>query len=95
MKNSQILVLFLIGAVLTVIGAVFKISHERKDWTSFFLIIGMTFEAVAGIMLFPENYSRKTTIKILFWIVDPDNPKSKKGFIPNRMKPFLYDQIFF
>ncbi|QBN18186.1 GldL-related protein [Flavobacterium nackdongense] len=51
MKNSQILVLFLIGAVLTVIGALFKITNERKDWTTFFLIIGMTFEAVAGIML--------------------------------------------
>lgn len=51
MKNSQILVIFLIGAVLTVIGALFKITNERKDWTTFFLIIGMTFEAVAGIML--------------------------------------------
>lgn len=51
MKNTQIVVLFLVGAVLTVIGALFKITHERKDWTSFFLIIGMTFEAVAGILL--------------------------------------------
>jgi peptidoglycan/LPS O-acetylase OafA/YrhL len=51
MKNTQILVLFLIGAVLTVIGAFYKITHQPKDWTSFFLILGMTFEAVAGIML--------------------------------------------
>lgn len=58
MKNSQILVLFLIGAVLTVIGAVFKISHERKDWTSFFLIIGMTFEAVAGIILLLKLFKK-------------------------------------
>ena len=51
MKNSQILVLFLIGMILTITGALFKITHERKDWTSFFLIIGMTFEAVAAILL--------------------------------------------
>ena len=59
MKNTQILVLFLIGAVLTVIGALFKITHERKDWTSFFLIIGMTFEAVAGILLLIKLFKKK------------------------------------
>lgn len=59
MKNSQILVLFLIGAVLTVIGAYFKITHERKDWTSFFLIVGMTFEAVAGILLLIKLFKKK------------------------------------
>jgi ABC-type enterobactin transport system permease subunit len=58
MKNSQILVLFLIGALLTVIGALFKITHERKDWTSFFLIIGMTFEAVAGILLLIKLFNK-------------------------------------
>lgn len=59
MKNSQILVLFLIGAVLTVIGALFKITHERKDWTTFFLIIGMTFEAVAVILLILKLFKKK------------------------------------
>lgn len=59
MKNSQILVLFLIGAVLTVIGAIFKISHERKDWTTFFLIIGMTFEAFAVILLILKLFKKK------------------------------------
>lgn len=59
MKNSQILVLFLIGAVLTIIGALFKISHERKDWTTFFLIIGMTFEAVAGILMLIKLFKKK------------------------------------
>ena len=58
MKNPQILVLFLIGAVLTVIGALFKITHERKDWTSFFLIIGMTFEAVAVILLLLKLFKK-------------------------------------
>jgi ABC-type enterobactin transport system permease subunit len=51
MKNTQILVLFLIGAVLTIIGAYFKITHEPQDWSSLFLIVGMTFEAVAAILL--------------------------------------------
>ncbi len=59
MKNSQILVLFLIGAVLTVIGALFKITNERKDWTSFFLIIGMTFEAVAVVLLILKLFKKK------------------------------------
>jgi general stress protein CsbA len=58
MKNTQILVLFLIGTVLTVIGILFKITHERKDWTSFFLIIGMTFEAVAGILLLLKLFKK-------------------------------------
>ncbi len=51
MKNPQILVLFLIGSALVIIGTLFKITNERKDWTSLFLIVGMTFEAVAGILL--------------------------------------------
>ena len=59
MKNSQILVLFLIGAILTIIGALFKITHERKDWTTFFLIIGMTFEAVAAILMLLKLFKKK------------------------------------
>ncbi len=51
MKNPQILVLFLIGSVLVIIGAFYKITNQPKDWTSLFLIIGMTFEAVAGVLL--------------------------------------------
>lgn len=58
MKNTQILVLFLIGAVLTVIGILFKITHERNDWTSLFLIVGMTFEAVAGILLILKLFKK-------------------------------------
>ncbi len=59
MKNTQILVLFLIGAVLTIIGAIFKITNERKDWTTFFLIIGMTFEAVAVLVLILKLFKKK------------------------------------
>ena len=59
MKNSQILILFLIGAVLTIIGAFYKITNQPKDWTSFFLIIGMTFEAVAGILLIIKLFKKK------------------------------------
>lgn len=49
MKNMQILVLFLIGAVVTVSGVVMKISE--LPIASLFLIIGMTFEAVALLLL--------------------------------------------
>ena len=65
MKNPQIVVLFLIGALLTIIGALFKITHERKDWTSFFLIIGMTFEAVAGILLLIKLFKKKDSDSFL------------------------------
>lgn len=61
MKNLQILVLFLIGSALVITGVVFKISNERKDWTSFFLIIGMTFEAFAFILLILKLIKRKKT----------------------------------
>ncbi len=59
MKNPQILVLFLIGAVLTIIGALFKITHEPKEWSNFFLIIGMTFEAVALVLLILKIFKKK------------------------------------
>lgn len=59
MKNTQILVLFLIGAVVTIIGAYFKITHEPQDWSSLFLIIGMTFEAVAVILLILKLFKKK------------------------------------
>lgn len=49
MKNMQILVLFLIGALLTVWGALLKIMHW--ELASLFLIVGMTFEAVSAIAL--------------------------------------------
>lgn len=59
MKNPQILVLFLIGAVLTIIGAYFKITHEPQDWSSLFLIVGMTFEAVAAILMLLKLFKKK------------------------------------
>lgn len=49
MTNKQILVLFLIGAILTIVGAIFKIA--QLPLASFLLIVGMTFEAAAGILL--------------------------------------------
>lgn len=58
MKNPQIAVLFLIGAVLTVIGALFKITNEPEDWSSLFLIIGMTFEGIAAILLILKLFKK-------------------------------------
>lgn len=59
MKNTQILILFIIGAVLTVAGVYFKFMEY--ELASLFLIVGMTFEAVAGILilfkLFKKNNS--------------------------------------
>lgn len=58
MKNIQILVLFLIGSALVIAGVLFKITNEPKDWTSLFLIVGMTFEAVAGILLLLKLFKK-------------------------------------
>ena len=49
MTNKQILILFLIGAVLTIVGAVFKIG--KLPLASFLLIVGMTFEAASALLL--------------------------------------------
>ena len=49
MTNKQILILFLIGAVLTIVGAVLKIA--KLPLASFLLIVGMTFEAAAALLL--------------------------------------------
>ena len=59
MKNIQILVLFLIGSALVIARVLFKITNEPKDWTSLFLIVGMTFEAVAGILLVLKLFTKK------------------------------------
>ena len=58
MKNIQILVLFLIGSALVIAGVLFKMTNEPKDWTSLFLIVGMTFEAVAGILLLLKLFKK-------------------------------------
>ena len=65
MKNTQILVLFIIGTVVTVIGVYFKITHEPEDWSSLFLIIGMTFEAIAGIMLLIKLFRKNNSDSFL------------------------------
>ena len=65
MKNPQILSLFLIGAGLTFIGALLKITHERQYLSSFFLIIGMTFEAVAAILLIIKLFKKNKSDSFL------------------------------
>lgn len=53
MKNTQILVLFLIAAVLTVIGLILKLMQH--EIASLFLIVGLTFGAVSGILLIRKS----------------------------------------
>jgi len=57
MKNMQILILFLIGAVLTIAGVLLKIMHWPL--ASLALIVGMTFEAVAGILFVWKSLRNK------------------------------------
>ena len=49
MKNTKILILFLIGTVFVALGVVLKVLDY--SFNSLFLIVGMTFNAVAGILL--------------------------------------------
>lgn len=65
MKNPQILVLFLIGSVLVITGAFFKITNQPKDWSSLFIIVGMTFEAVAGVLLIFKLFKKNKSDSFL------------------------------
>lgn len=47
--NIQLLILFFIGLVLTLAGAIMKLKGSPE--ASLFLIVGMTFEAVALLVL--------------------------------------------
>lgn len=49
MKNRHILILFILSAVVTVIGALFKLMHWPG--ASILLIAGMGGEALCGILL--------------------------------------------
>lgn len=53
MKNTQILVLFLITALLTIIGVILKLMQYQI--ASLFLIVGLTFGAVSGILLIRKS----------------------------------------
>ena len=44
---------------ITIIGAFYKLTNQPKDWTTFFLIIGMTFEGVAVILLILKLFKKK------------------------------------
>ena len=49
MKNLQIFVLFMIGGFLTALGVLFKML--LYSFASFFLIVGMTFNGVALLLI--------------------------------------------
>jgi hypothetical protein len=49
MKNPQITVLFIIGVVLTMAGALMKILGY--EGASLLLIVGMTFNSLAALLL--------------------------------------------
>jgi uncharacterized membrane protein len=49
MKYKHILIAFVLGCIITIIGALFKILHWPG--ASFIMTIGMLCEALAGLML--------------------------------------------
>ena len=49
MKNKHIVIAFILGCILAIIGALFKIMHWPG--ASALLILGMLSEALAGLML--------------------------------------------
>jgi hypothetical protein len=57
MKNFQIFVLFLIGGILTALGVLFKMM--LYNFASFFLIIGMTFNGVALLLIIYKLFKKK------------------------------------
>jgi len=57
MKNLQIFVLFLIGGILTALGVLFKML--LYSFSSFFLIVGMTFNGVALLLIIYKLAKKK------------------------------------
>ena len=57
MKNLQIFVLFLIGGILTTLGVFFKM--KLFNFASFFLIVGMTFNGVALLLIIYKLVKKK------------------------------------
>ena len=57
MKNLQIFVLFLIGGILTALGVLFKLL--LYSFSSFFLIVGMTFNGVALVLIIYKLAKKK------------------------------------
>ncbi|WP_413614284.1 GldL-related protein [Flavobacterium sp. N1946] len=54
MKNKHIIIAFILGFIITIIGALFKIMHW--PYASALLILGMLCEAYAGIALVVKIY---------------------------------------
>ncbi|ESU19238.1 hypothetical protein FCR2A7T_26620 [Flavobacterium cauense R2A-7] len=54
MKNKHILIAFILGCIITIVGALFKIMHW--PYASVLLILGMLSEALAGVMLILKIY---------------------------------------
>ncbi len=59
MTNPQITVLFIIGLMLTLTGALCKILNH--EYASFFLIVGMTFNTVAAALLVLKFFNKNNT----------------------------------
>jgi len=57
MKNLQIFVLFLIGGILTTLGVLFTML--KYSFASFFLIVGMTFNGVALLLMVYKLVKKK------------------------------------
>jgi hypothetical protein len=57
MKESQVFILFLIGLIVTLFGIVFKLMNWPLS--SLLLIIGMTFEGFAGLILVYKLIKKK------------------------------------
>ena len=57
MKYKSLLIAFILGCVITIVGAVFKLMHWPG--ASLLLISGMFCEALAGIMLIMNIYKKQ------------------------------------
>ncbi|CAM3682297.1 gliding motility protein GldL [Flavobacterium saliperosum S13] len=57
MTNKHILIAFVLGCIITIVGALFKIMHWPG--ASLLLILGMLSEASAGVMLIVKIYKNQ------------------------------------
>jgi hypothetical protein len=61
MKNKYLLILFVIGVIITIFGALFKITHWEIGPLNgtIILTIGMLFEVIAAVLFIIKLLSNK------------------------------------
>jgi hypothetical protein len=61
MKNKHIIILFILGSVITILGSLLKITHMEFCFVTgtLLLTIGMLSQVIAGVLFIVKLFSNK------------------------------------